>query len=213
VLLIIFLIVKLLCPCFVDHASNCFLLLLITKYKYWKKKNWCFEFFSMCYSWCKILENVHLIENLFNFKDRCYQPTHQTLNYLVKWHNLYRGTMYNLLSGKYPGTYWECYDTYWTYTDVYLVYSDTYWTITMFIGCFPILIGSIPIVIDNVQILINSILEVSRYMKNIHPFFVMNGHENKLPCTCGSIWNVQIETTMCNIWFWFVSLCLFSLMD
>ena len=110
-----------------------------------RTNNWFFDFFSMCYSWCKILENVHLIENLFNFKDRCYQPTHQTLNYLVKWHNLYRGTMYNLLSGKYPGTYWECYDTYWTYTDVYLVYSDTYWTLTMFIGCFPILIGSIPI--------------------------------------------------------------------
>jgi hypothetical protein len=60
-----------------------------------RKKTWRFEFFFMCYSWCKILENVHLIDNLFNFKDRCYQPTHQTLNYLVKWHNLYRGTMYN----------------------------------------------------------------------------------------------------------------------
>ena len=28
-------------------------------------------------------------------RDRCYQPTHQALNYSVKWHNLYRGTMYN----------------------------------------------------------------------------------------------------------------------
>jgi hypothetical protein len=60
-----------------------------------RTNNWFFDFFSMCYSGCKILENVHLIENLFNFKDRCYQPTHQTLNYLVKWHNLYRGTIYN----------------------------------------------------------------------------------------------------------------------
>jgi hypothetical protein len=89
--------------------------------------------FPMCYSWCKILENVHLIENLFNFKDRCYQPTHQTLNYLVKWHNLYRGTMYNLLSGKYPGTYWtyHClFGVFWYLLNshyVYWVFSDTYW--------------------------------------------------------------------------------------
>jgi len=95
-------------------------------------------------------------------RDRCFQPTHQTLNYSVKRHKLYRGTMYNDI----------CYQV----SIPILIESATIliegipmfsWCIlilieriTMFIGCIPILIGSIPILIDNVQILINCILEV-----------------------------------------------------
>ena len=111
-------------------------------------------------------------------RDRCFLPTHQALNYSVKRYNLYRGTMYNdiccqvsipvliesvtILIERIPMFIW-----------CILILIER---ITMFIGCIPILIGSIHILIDNVQILINSILEVSRCMKNIHPFFVMNGH-------------------------------------